>query len=148
MGCDGARSNVRKAMAGGGEKDGNTTGSIRMEGDVSDIIWGVMDVEVKTDFPDLMSKWSVSVHSIACTSTDSGPPYSMIHSRDAGSSMVIPREAGLVRFYVQLQEGEDGSGTHVGEGHFYVESDLVANVLGRTIPGNAGHLLRSSQEDL
>ena len=57
MGCDGARSNVRKAMAGGGEKDGNTTGSIRMEGDVSDIIWGVMDVEVKTDFPDLMSKW-------------------------------------------------------------------------------------------
>lgn len=26
-----------------------------MLGDASDIIWGVMDVEVKTDFPDIMS---------------------------------------------------------------------------------------------
>lgn len=33
----------------------------------------------------------------------------LIHSKDAGSIMVIPREAGLVRFYVQLQSGADRS---------------------------------------
>ena len=37
IGCDGARSGVRKAIAGGGEKDGNTTGKIQMVGEMSDI---------------------------------------------------------------------------------------------------------------
>ncbi|KAK4700894.1 phenol 2-monooxygenase (NADPH), partial [Phenoliferia sp. Uapishka_3] len=115
LGCDGARSLVRRAMAGGQPGDGERTGAIRMLGDTSDIIWGVMDVVVKTDFPDIMSK---------C----------MIHSKDSGSIMVIPREVsvlgtysnesnlylfpsqnGLVRLYVQLQ-AEDGHGTttHLG----------------------------------
>lgn len=38
----------------------------------------------------------------------------LLHSRNAGSIMVIPRENNLVRFYVQLQAGEDGSGKHIG----------------------------------
>lgn len=80
----------------------------------------VMDVVVKTDFPDIMSK---------C----------LIHSKDAGSIMVIPREVsfrdfrrcceglgadvavsqgGLVRLYVQLQaENSDGTATHLGGSH-------------------------------
>lgn len=35
----------------------------------------------------------------------------LIHSRNSGSIMVIPREAGLVRLYVQLQEdaAEEGA---------------------------------------
>lgn len=32
-----------------------------MLGDVSDIIFAVVDVEVSTDFPDILSKWSVQV---------------------------------------------------------------------------------------
>ncbi|KAM0747470.1 phenol 2-monooxygenase [Meredithblackwellia eburnea MCA 4105] len=89
LGNDGARSMVRKAIAGGGEKDGTTTGKIRMEGDTSDLVWAVIDMEVKTDFPDLLSK---------C----------MIHSKEEGSIMIIPRENNLVRFYVQLQQTADG----------------------------------------
>ncbi|GAA5935296.1 hypothetical protein JCM1841_006699 [Sporobolomyces salmonicolor] len=97
LGVDGARSLVRKAISGGQPGDGEWQGKIRMLGDASDIIWGVMDVEVKTDFPDIMSK---------C----------LIHSRSAGSIMVIPREAGLVRLYVQLQAeaGPDGKQKHYG----------------------------------
>lgn len=51
----------------------------------------------KTDFPDIMSK---------C----------LIHSRNSGSIMVIPREDGLVRLYVQLQAeaGPDGKQKHYG----------------------------------
>lgn len=97
LGCDGAKSLVRRAMAGGAVGDGEWSGSIRMLGEASDIVWGVMDVVVKTDFPDIMSK---------C----------LIHSKSAGSIMVIPREAGLCRLYVQLQAdtvGADGA-THYG----------------------------------
>ncbi|KDE08848.1 hypothetical protein MVLG_00949 [Microbotryum lychnidis-dioicae p1A1 Lamole] len=93
MGYDGARSSVRKAISGPEATDGGEKGKITMDGDTTNIIWGVMDVEVETDFPDILSK---------C----------MIHSRDAGSIMVIPREDNLVRLYVQLKEGEAAS-SHV-----------------------------------
>lgn len=46
LGVDGARSLVRRAISGGGEGDGEYKGKINMLGDASDIIWGVMDVEV------------------------------------------------------------------------------------------------------
>lgn len=48
LGCDGARSLVRKAMAGGGEGDGEWAGKIRMEGGATDIIWGVLDARVES----------------------------------------------------------------------------------------------------
>ncbi|KAK4050697.1 hypothetical protein OIV83_003423 [Microbotryomycetes sp. JL201] len=85
FGNDGARSLVRRAISGGEVGDGEWKGKIKMLGDATSFVWGVMDVEVRTDFPDIMSK---------C----------LIHSRNSGSIMVIPREAGLVRLYVQLQE--------------------------------------------
>jgi 2-polyprenyl-6-methoxyphenol hydroxylase-like FAD-dependent oxidoreductase len=50
-------------------------------------VWGVMDGVVKTDFPDIKMK---------CT----------IHS-EHGSIMVIPREANMVRLYIQIASSTD-----------------------------------------
>ncbi|MBR9866096.1 MAG: 3-hydroxybenzoate 4-monooxygenase [Oceanospirillales bacterium] len=72
VGCDGARSAVRKNL------------SIVLEGDSANKAWGVMDVLLVTDFPDIRVK-------------------SFIQSRDNGAVMLIPREGGyLVRLYVEL----------------------------------------------
>ncbi|KAI4636958.1 hypothetical protein J4E93_010748 [Alternaria ventricosa] len=74
LGCDGAHSTIRKAL------------DIRMLGDSSDTVWGVMDIYPLTTFPDIRRK---------CT----------IHST-AGNLIIIPREGGqLVRFYIQLPAG-------------------------------------------
>ncbi|CAG9952822.1 unnamed protein product [Clonostachys rosea f. rosea IK726] len=56
---------------------------IMMEGAQTESVWGVMDILPITDFPDIRSR---------CT----------IHSASAGTIMVIPRERGLVRLYIQL----------------------------------------------
>lgn len=45
VGCDGARSNVRKCMDGA-----------EMEGDQSGSVWGILDAVIETKFPDLWSK--------------------------------------------------------------------------------------------
>ncbi|WP_417221878.1 FAD-dependent monooxygenase [Amphritea sp.] len=72
VGCDGARSAVRKNL------------SIVLEGDSANKAWGVMDVLLVTDFPDIRVK-------------------SFIQSKDNGAVMLIPREGGyLVRLYVEL----------------------------------------------
>ncbi|POW04532.1 hypothetical protein PSTT_10287 [Puccinia striiformis] len=73
LGCDGAKSEVRRSLGG----------AIRLEGEGTDIVWGVMDCWLESDFPDLR---------LQC----------LIHSKNDGSIMVIPRENNLVRFYVQL----------------------------------------------
>lgn len=72
VGCDGARSAVRKNL------------SIALQGDSANKAWGVMDVLLVTDFPDIRVK-------------------SFIQSRENGAVMLIPREGGyLVRLYVEL----------------------------------------------
>ena len=72
VGTDGARSVVRKSM------------SISLEGDSANKAWGVMDVLVVTDYPDIRVK-------------------SFIQSKENGAVMTIPREGGyLVRMYVEL----------------------------------------------
>ncbi|MEH6443686.1 MAG: FAD-dependent monooxygenase [Oceanospirillaceae bacterium] len=72
VGCDGARSSVRKGL------------SIALEGDSANKAWGVMDLLLVTDFPDIRVK-------------------SFIQSKDHGAVMTIPREGGyLVRFYIEL----------------------------------------------
>ncbi|MGO4916405.1 FAD-binding monooxygenase [Pseudogemmobacter sp. W21_MBD1_M6] len=74
VGCDGARSVVRKSMG----RD--------LVGDAANQGWGVMDVLVDTDFPDIRLK-------------------SVIHSANEGSVLIIPREGGyLVRLYVELEK--------------------------------------------
>ncbi|KAF7542455.1 hypothetical protein G7Z17_g11557 [Cylindrodendrum hubeiense] len=69
--CDGAHSAVRKSLG------------FKMVGDSSDAVWGVMDVHVRTNFPDIRKK-------------------AVLHS-DAGNLMIIPREGdSMVRFYIEL----------------------------------------------
>ena len=60
VGADGAHSGVRRRMG------------LKLEGETTDHIWGVVDFVAETDFPDIRKR-------------------SAIHS-DAGSVMVIPRE--------------------------------------------------------
>ncbi|MFI0237684.1 FAD-dependent monooxygenase [Streptomyces sp. NPDC016845] len=72
VGCDGARSAVRKAIGR------------RLEGDALNQTWGVLDVLVETDFPDIRLK-------------------SVVQS-EAGALLIIPREGGyLVRLYIELE---------------------------------------------
>ncbi|KAK7424034.1 hypothetical protein QQX98_000644 [Neonectria punicea] len=73
LGCDGARSWVRQQI------------SLELQGEVTDFIWGVMDIIPKTDFPDIRMRCA-------------------IHSAESGSLMIIPRENKLVRLYIQLKE--------------------------------------------
>ena len=74
VGCDGARSGVRQSI-------GQT-----LQGDSAHQAWGVMDVLLNTDFPDIRFK-------------------SLIQSASEGTVLVIPREGGyLVRLYVELDE--------------------------------------------
>ena len=72
VGCDGARSTVRKVIGR------------ELRGDSANQAWGVMDVLVVTDFPDIRFK-------------------TLIQSAADGSVLIIPREGGyLVRLYVEL----------------------------------------------
>lgn len=59
-----------------------------MEGDSTDSKWGVMDVYVRTDFPDIRKK--------------------SIISSNHGNLLIIPREGDfLVRFYLELHDAGD-----------------------------------------
>ena len=74
VGCDGARSAVRQAMG------------LTLKGDSANHAWGVMDVLVVTDFPDIRFK-------------------SLVQSADEGTVLIIPREGGyLVRLYVEMDK--------------------------------------------
>jgi len=79
VGCDGARSSVRHAIGR------------ELVGEAANKIWGVMDVLVDTDFPDIRFK-------------------TIVRSAHEGNILIIPREGGyLVRLYVEmdtLAEGE------------------------------------------
>src|SRR5699024_5646376 len=77
VGCDGARSAVRESVGR------------QLHGDVQNHAWGVMDVLLVTDFPDIRKK--------------------AVISSDAGSIILIPREGGyLVRLYVDLGAVPEG----------------------------------------
>lgn len=79
VGGDGARSRVRASLGR------------RLRGQAALHAWGVMDILVNTDFPDIQVK---------C----------LIQSHDAGSIITIPREGGyLVRFYVDLGDVDEAA---------------------------------------
>ena len=78
IGCDGSRSFVRRAI---GQE---------LIGEAANKAWGVMDVLVDTDFPDIRFK-------------------SVVRSASEGNVLIIPREGGyLVRFYVEMENLADG----------------------------------------
>ncbi|KAL1896133.1 hypothetical protein Sste5346_004875 [Sporothrix stenoceras] len=58
---------------------------IEHKGETTDFVWGVLDILPITDLPDIRKR--VSIHSV-----------------EDGSIMLIPREKGLVRLYIQLRE--------------------------------------------
>lgn len=75
LGADGAHSWTRHQIG------------LKLEGDSTDYIWGVLDIVPITDFPDIRMRCA-------------------IHSENSGSVMVIPRENKLVRLYIQLTTTE------------------------------------------
>jgi len=93
VGCDGGRSSVRRNLG------------IALQGDSANKAWGVMDILLNTDFPNIRVK-------------------AFIQSQDHGAVMTIPREGGyLIRFYVELDLlGKDKRAADVG----LTEKDLIA----------------------
>lgn len=78
VGCDGAHSKVRSAIPGA-SASANGSGAATHHS-----VWGVLDGVVETDFPDIWSK-------------------TIVHSASLGSVLIIPRERGLTRFYIELK---------------------------------------------
>ncbi|NVJ93382.1 MAG: FAD-dependent monooxygenase, partial [Methylocystaceae bacterium] len=74
VGCDGARSNVRKAIGG------------ELHGDAAHQAWGVMDILANTDFPDVRQK---------CLITSANEGNVLILPREGGN---------LFRMYVELDK--------------------------------------------
>ncbi|KAI5859228.1 FAD binding domain-containing protein [Tricharina praecox] len=84
VGADGAHSKVREQMG------------VKLQGESTDYIWGVVDAVLKTDFPDIRKRCA-------------------IHS-DAASIMAIPREMiedqqYMTRLYTQLEDVVDATST-------------------------------------
>lgn len=50
------------------------------------VVWGVLDGEIETDFPDIWSK-------------------TLVYSQEHGSILIIPRERNMTRFYIELKSG-------------------------------------------
>jgi len=81
VGCDGAHSKVRKCIPGATPIGSST-----------DAVWGVLDGVLSTDFPDIWSKV-------------------VVQSEAYGSVLMIPRERGLTRLYIELRpESNEASG--------------------------------------
>lgn len=78
VGCDGAHSKVRKSIP-----DAKPVGMSQS------VVWGVLDGELQTDFPDIWSK-------------------TLVYSQQHGSILIIPRERNMTRFYIELKSGPKG----------------------------------------
>lgn len=78
LGCEGAHSWIRRRLG------------LKMEGESTDYIWGVLDIIPITDFPDIRKPGTLQT--------------------SHGSMLIVPREKKLVRLYIQLMEvsPEDG----------------------------------------
>lgn len=76
VGCDGAHSRVKKLIvpSDNGARDDPSEMSV----------WGVLDGEVETDFPDLWTK-------------------SVVFSERFGSILIIPRERDMTRLYIEMR---------------------------------------------
>ncbi|CRJ84783.1 hypothetical protein BN1708_009146 [Verticillium longisporum] len=73
VGCDGAHSKVRKSIP-----------EAKAIGLSQAAVWGVLDGELITDFPDIWSK-------------------TLVYSQEHGSILIIPRERNMTRFYIELK---------------------------------------------
>ena len=98
VGCDGARSGVRQSMG------------LSLKGESANHAWGVMDVLVNTDFPDIRFK-------------------SLVQSASEGSLLIIPREGGyMVRVYVEmdkLAENERVAGRNITQAQLIAATQRI-----------------------
>ncbi|KAJ2907039.1 putative monooxygenase [Zalerion maritima] len=85
IGCDGAHSKVRKSIP-----DARAIGMSQAS------IWGVLDGELETDFPDIWSK-------------------TLVYSQEHGSILIVPRERNMTRFYIELKSGYKGERRELGQ---------------------------------
>lgn len=86
-GClgDGAHSKVRKSIP-----DAKPIGLSQPS------LWGVLDGELDTDFPDIWSK-------------------TLVYSQEHGSILIIPRERNMTRFYIELKSSTKGDRNMLGQ---------------------------------
>jgi phenol 2-monooxygenase (NADPH) len=82
---DGAHSKVRKSIP-----------EARAIGMSQPSIWGVLDGELITDFPDIWSK-------------------TLVYSQEHGSILIIPRERNMTRFYIELKAGPKADRRELGQ---------------------------------
>lgn len=87
VGCDGAHSKVRKSIP-----------EAKPVGMSQPAVWGVLDGELDTDFPDIWSK-------------------TLVYQQELGSILIIPRERNMTRLYIELKSpGSSGSAAGGGAG--------------------------------
>lgn len=86
VGCDGAHSRVRKLIVG------PTDPGARDDPDEMSV-WGVLDGEVDTTFPDIWTK---------C----------VVFSEQFGSVLIIPRERDMTRLYIEMRSDADITATN------------------------------------
>ncbi|KAH7239865.1 FAD binding domain-containing protein [Fusarium solani] len=80
VGSDGARSQVRNCIP-------NANG----QGSPHNSVWGVLDGELDTDFPDIWSK-------------------TVVFSEEHGSVLIIPRERNMTRLYIEMKSSITSKG--------------------------------------
>ncbi|KAH8895656.1 FAD binding domain-containing protein [Thozetella sp. PMI_491] len=80
IGCDGARSKVRQGIP-----------DSHAEGTPHRSVWGVLDGELDTNFPDIWSK-------------------TVVYSEEHGTVLIIPRERNMTRFYIEMKESASSQG--------------------------------------
>ncbi|KAK4031666.1 FAD binding domain-containing protein, partial [Parachaetomium inaequale] len=85
VGCDGAHSKVRKSIP-----DAKPVGLSQPS------VWGVLDGELVTDFPDIWSK-------------------TLVYSQQHGSILIIPRERNMTRFYIELKSSSKADKDQLGQ---------------------------------
>ncbi|KAK1572709.1 FAD binding domain-containing protein [Colletotrichum navitas] len=93
VGCDGARSLVRKSIPG-----------TYTQGTPHTSVWGVLDGELETDFPDIWSK-------------------TVVFSEQHGSILIIPRERNMTRFYIEMKSST--SSKDLGEEYVMEQAQLI-----------------------
>ncbi|KAL8370620.1 hypothetical protein RB595_000815 [Gaeumannomyces hyphopodioides] len=85
VGCDGAHSKVRKSIP-----------DARPVGLSQPAVWGVLDGELQTNFPDIWSK-------------------TLVYSQEHGSILIIPRERNMTRFYIELKSSPKNDRRELGQ---------------------------------
>ncbi|KAK0731738.1 FAD binding domain-containing protein [Lasiosphaeris hirsuta] len=85
VGCDGAHSKVRKSIP-----------EAKPVGVSQASLWGVLDGELQTDFPDIWSK-------------------TLVYSQEHGSILIIPRERNMTRFYIELKSSPKADRNQLGQ---------------------------------